>query len=99
VFGVPNLVRRFPLGTNNLNNTTAAVGGSNTMTNSNFVHRHIISRAGFLYYQNSNKADNGNSKGYGNATMYNIASTDAESGTNDEFLPKFAVVHYMIRYN
>jgi len=106
---LPTLCKRYALGTGYFSNQNQnnIYGGSNKFTLNNFKHRHIFSRAGFVAGQSdSGSVSNGNGnhvRGKQNTTNVNTKgpspdSDFTESNDNEEFLPVYTVIKYIIKY-
>ena len=89
-----------PSNTITVDNTPTNKGGSNKLTNTNIIHKHTFSRAGFMSGMGGTRADNGNSTSYGPGNLTNSLTTynPPETQTPSDFYPPFQNVMFIIKY-
>tara|TARA_B100000900_G_C20583808_1_gene718663 strand:+ start:744 stop:1286 length:543 start_codon:yes stop_codon:yes gene_type:complete len=101
-FDLPNFDDRYPKGYNSISPHYRGnlYGGTNTINESHFKHKHNFDKSGFFKSYAENKADKGNSKGYNNSgdkgRIKNI-STDYNSDNSEGFKPKYVAIKYIIK--
>lgn len=105
-FKLPDMRERFPLGINQsgLSNMNSGdiIGGVKRLENSHFKHTHTLDSSTWTTSIGSTSAENPGTRSshlvrhgiHANTT----ASITAESGNNDEYLSKFNVILFLIRY-
>lgn len=87
-----------PSNTINVDNTPKPNGGSNKLINTNIIHRHIFSRAGFMSGMGGTAADNGSSTSLGPGNLTNSLTTDIITSQQSDFYPPFQTVVFIIKY-
>jgi hypothetical protein len=106
---VPFMCKRYPLGTENWStiNQDNVYGGSNKLVAQNFVHKHKFDKNGFVHTQNESKCWTGNGshlRGKNTTASFNTEGVIGgnflhyEDSLNEEFLPMYSVLKYIIRY-
>jgi len=106
---LPTLCKRYALGTGDWSNQIqdSIYGGSNKLSDHHFKHNHKFNRASFVHEQyDSGSVSNGNGnhvRGKKDTTNVNTKgpspdSNYTDSGTNEEFLPVYTVIKYIIKY-
>ena len=104
-FKLPDMRERFPLGVSAASfsnmNSSNIMSGVKKLTNQHFRHTHKLDTSKLYTGTNSNAAENTNQSNY---VKYGIqqplsgVSIATESGDNEDYLSKFNVMLFVIRY-
>jgi len=107
-FKIPNMCERFPLGANRQGfinkSATNIMGGVKKLNNTHLRHTHGLSMNNFVKKFNSQNAwDSTHTNSYPDSyhttnSYYNYTATTGNPADNEDYLTKFVVTVYLIRY-
>lgn len=110
IFNIPDMSQRFPYGINESSfksvvNANTLSGGVKKLVNSHFKHRHVIPTDQLVTGINvgdatsdTTKAKDGIGASYYNVSANSTLKIDMETGDNDDYLSRFNVVNFLIKY-
>tara|TARA_B110000879_G_C11181461_1_gene518622 strand:- start:1532 stop:2110 length:579 start_codon:yes stop_codon:yes gene_type:complete len=104
-FKIPDMRERFPLGITDNNfkevvDSTSLAGGVKKLENSHFKHKHGLSTIGYItsmWSAHAISSDDEYDSYYGTQNSTSLFITP-EPGVNDDFLTKFHVIVFLIKY-